>query len=269
MPGSPFIRSGGDSAPASDGIPALDRETLALKAELEERHWWYRGRDLVLDALLAAPRLPDGARVLDAGCGSGYAFRRLSAHGEVAAVDANPAAVRFARTRGYVAVEEASIEELPFAEESFDLVSCLDVLEHVADDARAAAELRRVTRPGGLLVLCAPVYPRLFSTHDLAAGHRRRYIPAGLRTLLGRAGWRIERATHFNALLLAPAALRRLLGRASAASGATGEPRSDLLLTPPWADGALLAPFRLEAAWVRGGGSFPVGLSLIVIARRP
>ncbi|MGA9761541.1 MAG: methyltransferase domain-containing protein [Gaiellaceae bacterium] len=245
------------------GIPLLDRDEIERKALLEERHWWYRGRRrIVLDAIERLP-LPPGARILDAGCGSGAMLAHLRRFGTVTGVDVNPLAVEHARGRGVGPVEVAGVERLPFADGEFDLLVCLDVLEHVSDDGRALAELRRVSAPGSFLIATVPAYPALWSPHDVAAGHRRRYRAGELAARAESEGWRTVRETGFNTFLLPLAACTRALARIR-----RSRPRSDLLLTPRWLDALLELPLKAEAAAIRRGRRLRVGLSLLAVFER-
>lgn len=233
----------------------------------DDRHWWYRGRRRVLRAQLARIRLPEGARILDAGCGSGRTLDELARVGSACGVDISPAAVAAARLRGHADVRVASVEALPFPDDRFDLVTCLDVVEHTDDDRAVLAELLRVTAPGGRLVLTVPAYPALWSSHDVVNRHRRRYTRRTLAAALHDSGWRLERMTGFNALLLAPAAALRIGERA--VGRGRDRARSDLELTPSRLDGLLVAPMRAEAAWLARGHTLPAGLSLLAVARAP
>ena len=230
---------------------------------LDERHWWYRGRRRVLAAVLERIPLPPPGqtRVLDAGCGSGRTLDDLARLGEAHGIELNPLGVRAARARGHD-VREGPVESLPFEEASFDLVTCLDVIEHTDDDVVALRELRRVTRPGGHAVLTVPAHPRLWSRHDELNGHRRRYTGRTLRAASERAGWDVSRMTGFNVAYLAPAALVRVARR-----GAAGDSTSELALTPPALNRALELPLRAEAALIARGRNLPPGLSLVAVLR--
>ena len=199
---------------------------LAAMIAHDDRHWWYRGRRRVLAAVLDGIALPPGARLLDAGCGSGRELDELAARGRATGIDVSDVALACARRRGHADVRRAAIERLPFADATFDLVTCLDVIEHLPDDVAALAELRRVTRPDGLLVVTVPAYQALWSAHDLANRHLRRYRAASLRAAAGAAGWVVVRDTHFNALLLGPAAVVRLARRPRGGGGGGAEPRA-------------------------------------------
>jgi SAM-dependent methyltransferase len=239
----------------------VDQAEFETMLALDERHWWYRGRRRMLRALLESAGLPGSIRILDAGCGSGRTLDDLVAYGPVQGMELNPAGLGAARDRGHD-VREGRVEEIPFEDASFDLVTCLDVIEHTDDDVAALTELRRVTAPGGHLVVSVPAHPWLWSRHDEVNGHRRRYTRKSLREAAEAAGWRVERQTGFNVVYLAPAAVVRLVRRAEPEAGA-----SELELTPAALDGALELPLRLEAALVRRGANLPTGLSLLCLLR--
>jgi SAM-dependent methyltransferase len=242
----------------------VERDEFQAILDHEESHWWYRGRLRIVLREVERLAIPSGARILDAGCGSGRVLDELARFGEVTGVDLSPAAVAAASARGHERVSRAPIEELPFADSSFHLVTCLDVIEHTDDDVSALRELLRVTRPGGHLLVTAPAYQSLWSAHDERNEHRRRYRRGSLRAAAAAAGWELVRDSHFNALLLAPAAVVRLAGRARDAGR-----RSELALTPQWLTPVLELPLRLEAAYLGRGGSLPAGLSVAAVFVRP
>ncbi|MEA2375332.1 MAG: hypothetical protein QOD53_1795 [Thermoleophilaceae bacterium] len=231
-----------------------------------ERHWWYRGRKRIVRAELDGLRLPRALRILDAGCGAGMMLDELASYGEVWGAEPNPLGLAAARRRaGHARVVRACVEELPFATGNFDLVTCLDVIEHTPDDRVSLRELWRVTAPGGYLLVTVPAYPALWSHHDVVNQHHRRYVR---RTLLGaaaEAGWRPLRDTYFNSLYLAPAAAVRLILR----DAGERQRRSELALTPRALDPLLELPLRLEAALLRRGVRLGAGLSLLAIFQRP
>jgi SAM-dependent methyltransferase len=133
------------------------------------------------------------------------------------------------------------------------------------DDGPALRELRRVTRPGGQLLVTVPAYPALWSRHDERNLHRRRYTVGALRDAATTGGWDVLRHSYFNALLLLPAATVRLAERIRPPRSA----RSDLERTPPTLDPVLELPFVLESALLRAGARLPFGLSLLMVLRRP
>jgi SAM-dependent methyltransferase len=245
-------------------IWAMTSKELQAMLTSDECHWWYRGRRRILRAELDRLPLGPGARLLDAGCGSGRTLDELARYGRVSGVDLSPVAVAAARDRGHVDVRVAPIEQLPFDDGAFDVVTCLDVIEHTPDDRASLGELRRVTRPGGLLLVTVPAYQALWSAHDEANLHYRRYGRRQLRAVAADSGWDVVADTHFNALLLPPAAVVRVAQRLSRRPR-----RSDLDLTPPRLNRLLELPLALESRLLAGGNRLAFGLSLLAILRRP
>ena len=240
----------------------MTEDELHAMMAADERHWWYRGRRRVLRAAIERLPLARGARVLDAGCGSGRMLDELARYGRVCGVDLSSEAVAASRARGHEVVR-ARIEAMPFADATFDLVTCLDVIEHTPDDRATLAELRRVTRPGGLLVVTVPAYQALWSWHDEVNRHFRRYDAPALRAAARAAGWDVVADTHFNGMLLAPAAAVRIAQRRRGSHG-----RSDLALTPRALDRLLELPLQLESRLLAAGARLPAGLSLLAVLRR-
>jgi SAM-dependent methyltransferase len=229
---------------------------------VEDRHWWFRGRWAVIEALLARAALPPSPEILDAGCGTGGNLRRYAKIGRATGVDPSPEAVRFCRERELDSVEQAGLEELPFADGSFDLIAATDVLEHIAAEREALRELWRVGRPGATLLLTVPAYTWLWSEEDQRLHHKRRYTLSQLRSVAGECGWSPMIGTYFNSLLLPAIALARRTRREGAAATA------EVDRTPPGLDGPLSLPMRFEAALIRTGISLPAGVSVAVVCRK-
>lgn len=230
--------------------------------EVEDRHWWFRGRWAVVEALLSRADLPAEPRILDAGCGTGGNLSRYEHLGRATGVDPSPEAVRFCEERGLASVHRAGLEELPFEAGSFDLIAATDVLEHIADEGRALAELRRVAAPGGALLLTVPAYMWLWTREDDNLHHQRRYTKRRLLAAVRGAGWEPRVATYFNSILLPPIALARLMPERS------GEKKADLERTSAFLNKPLALPMRTEARLIRWGASLPAGVSVGVVCRR-
>jgi SAM-dependent methyltransferase len=235
--------------------------------DVDEHHWWYRGRRRIIRAELDRLPIPQGARILDAGCGSGRTLQELIDYGSVSGLELNPDAAQVARDRQLGDVEIGRLEELPWEADSFDLITCLDVLEHLENDRDALAELRRVSRPGGWMLATVPAYQALWSSHDTANHHFRRYERATLRAAVSESGWQLQRLTSFNTLLFPPAAAVRLAQRRFKRNGETEH--FDLQLSPDWLNNVLERPLKLEANWLSKGRSLPAGLSLLAILHNP
>jgi SAM-dependent methyltransferase len=244
----------------------MDQIVMQAMLDADDRHWWYRGRRKVIRAELDRLALPGDAQLLDAGCGSGRTLLELVAYGTVCGIELNEDAAEIARSRGLGEVRVGRLEQLPWPDESFDLITCLDVIEHTPDDRATLAELRRVCRPGGWLLVTVPAYPALWSGHDEANHHYRRYSRGALRHAAAGAGWQVRRLSSFNSVLLAPAAAVRLADRRR--DHADGY-ANDLDVGPAWLNSALEKPMALEAGWLRRGGTLPFGLSLLAVLQRP
>jgi SAM-dependent methyltransferase len=233
--------------------------------EVEEWHWWYRGRRRVIAALIGRLGLPPGTQILDAGCGSGRNMVDLVRYGTVTGLEIADASVLWARDRGVGEVVQGSITAAPFADESFDFAVCLDVLEHIDDDQQALRELRRTIRPGGTLLITVPAYQSLWSEHDVVNHHKRRYTRKTLAAVASQSGWVTAWNSYFNCCLLPAAATHRRLSRLR---HSVDEPVSDLGLTPRRLNGVLEAPLHLEAQIIGRGRRIPAGLSLMAVLRR-
>jgi SAM-dependent methyltransferase len=237
----------------------LERQTH----DVEETHWWYRGRRRMIQALLDTTPLPGRCRILDAGCGSGRNMELLARFGAVTGLEPAERSAATARARDAGDVVQGSLEgRLPFDDGAFDLVACLDVLEHVEDDQAALRELRRVTVDGGRLLVTVPAYRLLWGSHDELAGHFRRYTRASLLSAARGAGWRATRVTGFNATLLPAIAVSRTADRLL---GATSDARSDLGRTPRAIGAPLERILAAEARLIGRQRSLPFGVSLVAL----
>jgi SAM-dependent methyltransferase len=229
-------------------------------ARLEEQHWWYRGMAAISLSILGPVGQP--RRILDAGCGPGGMLSRLRPLGRPIGIDFHPLAMAHAQTRGPVA--RASIEQLPFPNASFDLITTFDVLYHraVLDDTRALAEFFRVLKSGGQLLIRVPALEALRGAHDVVVHTRHRYTASELRAKLRTAGFQIKRLTYANTLLAPLALLRRKFSSSPARAA------SDVELPPPLINRALEAVLQLENFLI-SFASLPFGVSLFALAQKP
>lgn len=230
--------------------------------EMEERHWWFVARRRILLGLLERRLGADrDLDILDAGCGGGATMEGLRRHGRVRGMEISEEAVAFNRERGRDVVAGA-IEEMPFDDGAFDLALALDVVEHVPDDLRALKEMHRVLRPGGSLLATVPALEVLWSAHDVANGHYRRYTLGGLRGRVESAGFEVVAATYFNTLLFPAILGARVIGRLRSKGGG-----SDVGEVPAPLNRLLTETFSLERALV-GRVKLPFGVSAMCLARK-
>jgi SAM-dependent methyltransferase len=234
--------------------------------ELEDRHWWFRSRRRFIWALLHRAEVSSSPRILDAGCGTGRNLVEFGSLGEAEGVDFSDEAVAFCHRRGLDGVRRARLEELPFPDSRFDLILATDVIEHLEDDRRALAELRRVAAPGARLIITVPAYNWLWSEHDDSHHHQRRYTLRRLRAPVNATGWEpVVSSYYYTGMLPAVAAVR-----AARKVRSQGNGRSDLDLTPAALNRLLELPVQAEAKLVERGLRLPFGVSLgMVCSARP
>jgi 2-polyprenyl-3-methyl-5-hydroxy-6-metoxy-1,4-benzoquinol methylase len=242
-------------------------------SEVEERHFWFVvRRAVILDALRRYVPDLSQRRLLDIGCGTGGLVAHLARHGVSveAACDSYIEGLRRARRRlPETALFLVAENRLPPIAPGRGLITLFDVLEHVDDDEGWLRHLAGALEPGGSLVMTVPAHPFLYDEADRLARHRRRYRRAELRAKLEAAGLRVERLTHFMALLVPSMMGARAMGRLVARWAGPARARRDAeLKVVPGLNGLLRAALEMERAWLRGGGSFPFGTSLLAVARR-
>lgn len=244
-------------------------------AEVEDRHFWFQARNRAIVAAfeLVKPRLDAGYRVLEVGCGTGNVLRALQAvvpQGRLFGMDYETEGLRYAKVRAPQAGLVVGDAGHPPFDVQFDVIGAFDVIEHVDDDQHVLAQLGRLLKPNGFLLLTVPADPRLWSYFDVAAHHRRRYRFGDLHTKLAATGYHVEYMTPFmTALTPVLWAGRRLTGRRGRAQEV--EPaelvQADLRVRPAIGAGLglMLAP---EVRFIRSRWRLPAGTSLLAVASR-
>ena len=258
----------------------MERIIYDRMAEHDSSHWWYVARREILAAVIQRHIIPyirspepvEGRssanreerslpKILEIGCGTGHNLPMLQRFGTVDAIEIDAAAAAIATQRLGQPVSQSplpALEGVPDA--AYDLIALLDVLEHVEDDAAALRAIAARLKPGGHILLTVPQYMWLWSGHDVANHHFRRYTKRTLRAVIAGAGLRIERLTHFNSLLFPLAAADRMVARL------TGREGSDDALPAGPLNAAFQAIFGIEKHLV---GRVPMspGVSLLAILR--
>ncbi len=189
----------------------MEKNTYAVEAGIEATHWWFVGRRKLFARELRRQSIPPDASILDIGTGTGTNLRMLKNLGfrHVTGLDPSDEAIRFCLEKGLGHVKKGDICTLPFGDAQFDFVFATDVIEHVDDDDRALAEISRVLKPGGKVLITVPAFQSLWGLQDDVSLHKRRYRMAALVSKLPLAGLRPEHFYYFNFLLFAPIWLAR------------------------------------------------------------
>ena len=235
-----------------------------VMAAVEDRHFWFIQTRLIVGDTIKAAGLGPESRILDVGCGTGGTMKALAGLAQWTGTDLNEYAVELARQRSNAQVFVAEAANLPFEDHTFDAVTALDVLVHIEDDLAALAEIRRVLKPGGTLITTVPCHPVLYSRHDRALGHVRRYQRADFLDKVQLGGFVVQRATWMNSLLFPLAAAARLADRLMARGGTDSDAATNL---GPL-NGVFNVIFGLERQMLKKT-NMPIGLSLLVVSKSP
>ena len=239
----------------------MERAYTAVHVEEDRRHWYFRGRLAVLLAVLERALPPPPRRLVELGCGTGNVLQALGRFGEAVGVERDPELRAVGQAAGLDIRAGALPDEVPLPEGSADAVLLLDVIEHLDDDLAGVRAARRAARPGGVVMLTVPAYAWLWSGHDVALGHRRRYTAGRLRAVLTAAGLCVEHVGYFNTLLFPAIAAVRLAKRLAGGGG------HDLHRPPEVVNDALTRLFALERHVALRPG-LPFGSSVLAVARR-
>lgn len=242
----------------------MKEHTYPIMFRIEQSHWWYTGRRKILADFVEdiCRRVTDRRpHILDVGCGTGANLLMLSKYGDAEGVDVSEDALAFCHERGLEKVKLGAAEELPYDDGTFDLVTALDVVEHLDDDLAGLREMRRVLRPGGRVLLFVPTFMFLWGLQDDVSNHRRRYRLSELRRVLEQAGFEIERTTYANITFFLPILLVRKLMRLTGIKAQT-----ENNINVPALNGLLGRLLGAESVVLRYA-DIPFGVSGLCVAR--
>lgn len=244
----------------------MQGHTYAILDHVEGSHWWFVGRRAILDNFLKnivaeIPGSRSEVRILDVGCGTGGNLEMLSHYGRCEGVDISEKALQFCRKKG-MDVHQGMAESLDFDDGSFDLVTALDLVEHLDNDAAGLSEMYRVMKPGGRLLVFVPAFMWLWGVQDDVSHHRIRYTRPQLVSRLEKAGFEVERSTYANIIFFLPILLGRLLIKL------TGfKPESENNLVIGGLNGVMGKIFGAERYWLEKS-DLPFGASIVAVARK-
>lgn len=243
----------------------MDQDVYRRMAEIQDRHWWYEARRRIIASCIRKLGLPENARILEAGCGPGANLKMLSRFGDVCAFEPDSFALNHCRV--YSGIPPAQMEAgflpapIPF-DGPFDLIGAFDVIEHVQQDQESLAALYSITKPGGYALFTVPAFPFLWSQHDVANHHHRRYVLPQFERLLRGAGFEIRLISYYNIFLFPLVAGVRLIKKALRVKD-----RPDEKLPGPLMNGILQFIFAAERHLL-GRVPLPFGVSIIAVCQR-
>lgn len=230
---------------------------------LEDSHWWHLSKRNTVTALLKRYRKKYGKPIiLDIGCGTGKNMEALSSFGTVYGVDNSAHAIKFCKKRKLKNVQLGQAEQLPFTNCLFDVVTILDVLEHV-DDGASLKEIARVLKARGIVIITVPAYQTLWSKWDDVLGHKRRYTTSSLQTVLKKEGFGVVKISYLYSFLLIPVVLiRRFKSRVK-----RSDYGSDFKINTPFINFCLLILSTIERM-ILSTFAIPFGTSIVCVARK-
>jgi SAM-dependent methyltransferase len=239
----------------------MERVVYQQMAELDDRHWWYRARRRILAALVRREvQPPVGAKILEIGCGSGHNLSMLADFGHVDGLELDDEMRALSEKRLGRKIMRSPLPELgEVKDKSYDLIGAFDVIEHIDDDHAALAAIATKLKPGGKFMMTVPAHPWMWTAHDVANHHKRRYSKRALRALIDGSPMRLEKIGYFNSLLFPLAVADR------AAAKLRGKDDGNVSLPPTPLNSALEAVFGAERYLV-GRLPLPPGLSLFAVA---
>ncbi len=226
---------------------------------LERNFWWFKGMRNIQLSVLNEKR--NNLKILDAGCGTGILMKYLQKYGEVHGIDISDEALHFCKQRGLTNLKKASVESLPYEENTFDIVTSIDIIYHkwVESDLNALKEMNKVLKKGGTLLIQAAAYNFMYSNHDDAVFTERRYTKKELKQKLEQAGFKVQKITYANILLFPLVLIKRLTEKK--------KDESEVKSTSKITNSILMSILNFESSLVKHM-NFPYGLSIIAVAKK-
>lgn len=238
---------------------------------LERHHWWFQGRRHVILKLLREAtdtrlkKHADALRLLDIGCGTGMLLEDFSKMGTAVGLDASPVALAYCKQHNLTKLARADVQQLPIKDSSVHIITALDLIEHVKNDHGLVREISRALVPGGIAVMAVPAHKSLWSNHDRALHHFRRYEKKEFAKLVNDAGFRTLKYTYAVSTAYLPAMVYRRVKRSLFAAGPV---TTDEFLPPKPINSLLFSIMQLEAKLMKHR-NLPFGLSLVCVAQKP
>lgn len=238
--------------------------------ELERKHWWFVAREKILsnyiDKLIKEEKLSSSnLQILNVGCGPGRSSEYLSKFGTVTSVEYDKFCCEFASKKTGLKIINGSITELPFENDTFDLVCAFDVVEHVEDDQLAVNELKRVAKNNAFVLITVPAYMSLWSHHDVINHHFKRYKKHEIKTLFKNVNDGEEVfSSYFNFFLFLPIYFfRKISNLLKLGEKRTGSGSDFEAFKPGLLNTVLYTIMCFESKFINSKVRLPFGVSVI------
>lgn len=237
-----------------------------LKAE--GANFWYKARIALIKFLLENCRpIPGRMKILDIGCGTGYEVKLLKKYGDVDALDKEAAALKGIKPSSGINILRKDIEKTELGKESYDMVCCFDLLEHLEKDGETINKIFHSLKNPGFFIFTVPAFQSLYSTHDIAMEHYRRYGKKRIAQLLEGSGFKVGRLGYWNTFLFPLEALIRILKRILLINLAKRKDfSSDMKDIPKPLNRILFYVLKFEVFLIEKNINIPFGLTIYGIA---
>jgi len=246
-------------------IISMDRKLYETYQKIEEDHWWFVARRKLIYQLISEfNKKKEDLKILDIGCNSGFLVNKLQEKNyEAYGCDTDEMAVGYGKGRGIKNLKVSSFPALDYPDNSFDVITCLDVLEHVEDDNQALKEINRIIKKDSVIIMTVPAFQFLWGLQDEASHHFRRYSKKELTNKIkNNTDWQVIKKSYFNFLLFFPILFIRKISNILKLKRS-----SDFDINNNFINKILLIIFSIEI-WLLKIISYPFGVSLLVVAKK-
>ena len=247
----------------------MEYDEYKIMSDIEDSYWWFVGKQCLAESMFKNYCLdvPGDIRVLDIGCGTGGILKLMRKYGAVCGIDFSLTALELSKQSGCGCLVCSDVgRHIPFKDNTFTAVTCFDVMEHLDNEWTLLEETLRICKPGGHIIITVPAFNVLWSAHDKALHHKRRYTRQQMLRRIDRLDCSVIKSSYFNILLFIPILVsRKLKGFLDRGK----PPRSDFFMKlPGWINTVLRVLYTAEIVCL-SRLNFPFGVSLLVVLQKP
>lgn len=232
--------------------------------KIQQNHWWFvTKREIILDTIKNYTSNSINRQILDIGCGSGLMLNSLEKIGQTSGMDMSDEAISFSKEIFKGTVEKGNLpDHVPYPKNNFNLITALDVIEHIDQDVESLQTIRSLLIHGGKAIITVPAYMFLWSSFDEINEHKRRYTLSELRSKLLQAGFIIEKISYYNTLLFPAVYLVRMLNNVMKKDGS-----NDMDMPTAPINAILKSIFGIEKYLLKYL-RLPFGVSVLAVVKR-